>query len=183
LPHVSDNGRSLVDYDQAPFLFTHEREEPTVPSPSKSGTYLWCDSCRRSFTHTDAPDGACPVCGKDAQAIGKISAILRGLMSNELAPSPIVSKHRQLVKLIWTHNGMGEQYYRVIAPEMSYTKFESAVTEILCTGAEEGWVRFSIPPAPRDDESHYRLELVDEDRFITALEALAGPDAAKEEGT
>jgi hypothetical protein len=151
-----------------------------VPSPSN--TYLWCDSCRRSFSHADAPDGRCPVCSRPGQSIGKFSAILRGLMSNELAPSPIVSKHRQLVKLIWTHNGMGEQYYRVIAPEMSYNRFEAAVTEILCEGAEEGWVRFSIPPAPRDDESAYRLELVDEDRFINALQALAGPDAAKQEG-
>ena len=154
-----------------------------MPSPSKSGTYLWCPSCRRSFSHDDAPGGACPVCGKPTQEIGKFSAILRGLMSNELAPSPIVSKHRQLVKLIWTHNGMGEQYYRVIAPEMSYNRFEAAVTEILCHGAEEGWVRFNIPPAPRDDESQYKLELVDEDRFIDALQALAGPDAARQEGS
>jgi len=123
------------------------------------------------------------VCGGEARPVGKFSAILRGLMANELAPSPMVSKHRQLVRLIWTHNGMGEQYYRVIAPEMSYNKFESAVTEILCRGAEEGWVRFNIPPAPRDDESAYRLELIDEDRFINALQALAGPDAAKQEGT
>lgn len=78
------------------------------------------------------------MCGGEARPVGKFSAILRGLMANELAPSPIVSKHRQLVRLIWTHNGMGEQYYRVIAPEMSYNKFESAVTEILCRGAEEG---------------------------------------------
>ena len=122
------------------------------------------------------------MCGRPTQEIGKFSAILRGLMSNELAPSPIVSKHRQLVKLIWTHNGMGEQYYRVLAPEMSYNRFEAAVTEILCRGAEDGWVRFVIPPAPRDDESAYRLEFVDENRFIDELNALAGPDAAKEEG-
>lgn len=154
-----------------------------MPSPSKSGTYLWCDNCRRSYAHADAPDGMCPVCGRQTQEIGKFSAILRGLMSNELAPSPIVSKHRQLVKLIWTHNGMGERYYRVLAPEMSYNKFEGAVTEILCRGAEEGWVRFVIPPAPRDDESAYRLEFDDENRFIDALNTLAGPDAAKEEGS
>jgi hypothetical protein len=151
--------------------------------PSTSNTYLWCDTCRRSYSHEDAPEGLCPVCGNQARAIGKFSAILRGLMANELSPSPMVSKHRQLIRLIWTHNGMGEQYYRVIAPEMSYNKFEAAVTAILCRGAEEGWVRFNIPPAPRDDESAYKLELVDEDRFINELQALAGPDAAKQEGT
>lgn len=102
-------------------------------------------------------------------------------MANELAASPMVSKHRQLVKLIWTHNGMGEQYYRVIAPEMSYNRFEAKVTELLCQGAEEGWVKFVLPPAPRDDESAYRMELVDEDRFIAELQTLAGPDAAIQE--
>jgi hypothetical protein len=76
---------------------------------------------------------------------------------------------------------MGEQYYRVIAPDMTYNRFEARVTEILCQGAEEGWVKFNIPPAPRDDESAYKLELLDEDRFISELQALAGPDAAIEE--
>ncbi len=164
------------------FSLRHAGKGSAVASPSRTNTYLWCDNCRRSFAHVDAPDGLCPVCGHSMRPVGKFSAILRGLMSNELAPSPIVSKHRQLVRLIWTRNGMGEQYYRIIAPEMSYTKFETAVTELLCRGADEGWVRFSIPPAPRDDESVYRLELLDEDRFIDALQALAGPDSAKEEG-
>ena len=149
---------------------------------SQAKTYLWCDTCRRSYRHEETNGGTCPVCAGETRELGKFSAILRGLMSNELAPSPLVSRHRQLVRLIWTHNGMGEQYYRVIAPEMSYNRFEARVTDILCQGAEEGWVQFVIPPAPREEESAYRLHLVDEDRFITELQALAGPDAAIEEG-
>jgi hypothetical protein len=145
-------------------------------------TYLWCDTCRRSYRHDEVEHGLCPVCGSETRSMGKFSAILRGLMSNELAASPLESRHRQLVRLIWTHNGMGEQYYRVLAPEMSYNRFEARVTEILCQGAEEGWVRFILPPAPRPEESAYKLELVDEERFITELQSLAGPDAAIEEG-
>jgi len=151
------------------------------PDPRK--TYLWCDTCRRSYRHEEAIGGLCPVCGNEMRQMGKFSAILRGLMSNELAASPFETKHRQLVRLIWTHNGMGEQYYRVVAPEMSYNRFEARVTDLLCQGAEEGWVRFVLPPAPRPDESAYTLELVDEDRFIAELQALAGPDAAIEEGS
>jgi len=146
-----------------------------------SKTYLWCDTCRRSYRHEEIENGACPVCGHPTREVGKFSAILRGLMANELATSPIVTKHRQLVKLIWTQNGMGEQYYRVIAPDMTYNKFEARVTEILCRGAEEGWVKFNIPPAPRDDESAYKLDLIDEDRFVTELQALAGPDTAEQD--
>ena len=154
----------------------------SAEQPDKRKTYLWCDACRRSYRHEEAEDGRCPICGGPTRHMGKLAAIVRGLMSNELAASPLETKHRQLVRLIWTHNGMGEQYYRVLAPEMSYTRFEARVTEILCRGAEEGWVRFALPPAPRADESAYRLELVDEERFIAELQVLAGPDAAIDEG-
>lgn len=149
---------------------------------SKSNTYLWCNNCRRSFDHIDAPNGMCPVCRQEVRPIGKFNAILRGLMANEMSPSPIVSKHRQIIKLIWTRNGMGEQYYRVLAPELTYAKFESAMTKLLCTGADEGWVEFVIPDSPKDDESLYKMNVLDENRFLEALQTLAGPDASIEEG-
>lgn len=138
--------------------------------PDPQHTYLWCDSCRRSYRHEDTQDGVCPVCGNHTRQMGKFSAILRGLMSNEIATSPLETRHRQLVRLIWTANGMGERYYRVLAPEMPYNRFEAKVTELLCQGAEEGWVRFVIPPAPRPDESAYKLEFDDEERFVRELD-------------
>lgn len=107
--------------------------------------------------------------------MGKFTALVRGIMSNELSASPLESKHRQLVRIIWTRNGMGEEYYRVIAPDCSYNRFEARVTELLCDGAREGWVRFVFPAAPTGDESAYRLEFEDEDRFITELQSLFDP--------
>lgn len=146
----------------------------------EADTYLWCDACRRSYGHEEAIAGVCPVCGSTTRSMGKYSAIVRGLMSNELSPSPLETKHRQIIRLIWASNGMGERYYRVIAPDMPYNKFESRVTELLCRGAEEGWVRFVLPPAPLPDESAYRLEFDDEDRFLNELEAVFA-DVAKAE--
>lgn len=154
----------------------------SLPTDTRQSSYLWCDSCRRSFDHNDAPNDVCPMCGSEMRAIGKFSAILRGLMANELTPSPIVSKHRQLVKLIWTRNGMGEQYYRVLAPDMSYSKFEGEMTKLLCQGADEGWVEFIMPSSPKDDESMYSMKIVNEEMFLEAIQSLAGPDAAIEEG-
>lgn len=149
---------------------------------STPNTYLWCDACRRSFSHDHAPDGTCPVCGGPLQPIGKFNAILRGLMANELSPSPLYSKHQQLVKLMWTQHGMGEQYYRILAPEMAYNRFESAMTRLLCRGADEGWVTFAIPSSPRTDEAEYRMVINDEARFMDEIQVLAGPDAAVAEG-
>lgn len=144
-------------------------------TPNK--TYLWCSACRRSFSHADAPNGACPVCGGATREMSRLAAIARGLMANEITSSPLESKHRQLIRLIWTRNGAGEQYYRVLAPDMTYSRFETRVTDLLERGAEEGWVRFIFPAAPTADESAYRIEFVDEDRFIAELETLLAPKA------
>ena len=135
-------------------------------------TYLWCDLCKRSYRHADAPEDNCPVCGRAMRPTGKMTAILRGLMANELVASGLRTKHLQLIRLIWTRNGMGEQYYRVLTPDMPYIKFEARVTEILCQGADEGWVTFVLPSSPSSDESTYRLEFQDEARFIAELEKI-----------
>jgi hypothetical protein len=104
---------------------------------------------------------------------GKFNAILRGLMATEMVASDLRTKHRQLVRMIWTRNGMGEQYYRVLAPDMPFNRFEARVTELVCRGAAEGWIRLVLPPAPSAIESDYRIEFVDEERFVSELERLA----------
>lgn len=142
-------------------------------------SYLWCDSCRRSYRHEETFEGACPVCGNETRQIGKFSAILRGIMSNEMAASPLETRHRQLVRLIWTANGMGERYYRVLGPEIPYNRFEAKVTELLCRGAEAGWVRFVMPPAPRPDDTAYKLELDDEERFVRELEEMVKTETSR----
>lgn len=136
-------------------------------------SYLWCTACRRSYSHGDAPGGICPVCAGPTREMSRLAAIARGLMANELTASPLESKHRQLLRLIWTRNGMGEQYYRVLAPDMPYNRFEAKVSALLEAGAQEGWVRFIFPASPTADEAAYRLEFDDEERFIRELEALA----------
>jgi hypothetical protein len=140
-------------------------------------TYLWCQSCRRSFSHADAPSGTCPVCSAPMREMSRFAAIARGFMANELTASGLETKHRQLIRLIWTRNGMGERYYQVLAPDMPYSRFEARVTSLLARGADEGWVRFVLPASPSADEAAYRLEFVDEERFVRELEALVAPAA------
>ena len=135
-------------------------------------TYLWCDACRRSFSHADAPDRQCPICRRSVREMGRLAAIARGLMANELVASDLTTKHRQLIRMIWTRNGMGERYYRALTPNVPYNRFEARVTELLTRGAEEGWVRFVFPAAPTADESAYRVEFADEERFVLEMAAL-----------
>jgi hypothetical protein len=110
--------------------------------------------------------------------MSRFAAIARGFMANELSGSELETKHRQLIRMIWTRNGMGERYYQVLAPDMSYSRFEGHVTGLLARGAEEGWVRFVFPPAPTSDDSAYRIEFLDEERFVRELEALVEPAGA-----
>lgn len=133
-------------------------------------TYLWCDACRRSYRHGETAEGHCPVCDAETRPIGKYQAIVRGLMSNELSTSELYTKHRQIIRMIWTRHGMGEQYYRALGPDLSYARFEARVTDLLCRGASEGWVRFVLPSSPSADESAYKVEFDDEARFIDELE-------------
>ncbi len=144
-----------------------------------SKTYLWCDSCRRSFTHADAPNQACPVCGEPVRPMGKMSAILRGLMATEMVASDLRSKHRQLIRMIWTRNNRGEQYFRVLEPDMTYGKFEARVTDIVCKGLEEGWIEVRLPLAPSIDEGDYGISFVDEERFVSELEQLVEANRKK----
>jgi hypothetical protein len=135
--------------------------------------YLWCDRCRRSFNHADAPDQVCPICSEQMREMSKAGAILRGIMATEFSVSDVRRKHRQLVKMIWTRNGMGERYYRVLTPDMPYSKFETKVTDLVCRGALEGWVKIVIPAAPSDDDTDYRIEFESEERFVQELADLA----------
>lgn len=136
-------------------------------------TYLWCESCRRSFDFPDAPDGRCPICGREMRELGWLTAFVRGVMAQELVSSGLPSRHRTLIRMIWTANGMGERYYKALAPAVTYSTFENRVTDFVCAAAREGWVRFVLPPSPVEAaDDAYRMEIDDEERFISGMAAL-----------
>jgi hypothetical protein len=75
--------------------------------------------------------------------------------------------------MIWTANGMGDRYFRALNPGVSYSKFESVVTDYVCRAAADGWVRVVLPPSPLGaPDDAYRLEIDDEERFVVEMAAL-----------
>ncbi|MDQ3548905.1 MAG: hypothetical protein M3439_08805 [Chloroflexota bacterium] len=111
--------------------------------------------------------------------LGWLTAFVRGVMAQELVASGLPTRHRTLIRLIWTANGMGERYFKALAPPVTYSKFEARVTDYVCVAASEGWVRFVLPPSPvgaADDA--YRMEIDDEERFISEMAALFADDVA-----
>src|SRR3954453_15195388 len=111
-------------------------------------TYLWCEQCRRSFDFPEGPDARCPIWGKPMKELGWVSAFVRGFMAQEMVSSGLPSRHKLLIRMIWTANGMGERYYKTLAPPVPYAKFEARVTDYLLQAAADGWVRFILPPSP-----------------------------------
>lgn len=113
--------------------------------------------------------------------LGWMSAFVRGFLAQELTSSGIASRHKQMIRQIWTANGMGEQYYQVLAPPVTYARFEARVTEFVCAAAAEGWIRFTIPPSPIGvDDAAYRMEIDDEERFIAELAAIFADDETQD---
>lgn len=140
-------------------------------------TYLWCDSCKRSFAHADIVDGLCPICNEETRELGWVSAFVRGVMAQEMVSSGLGTRHRTMIKLIWTANGMGERYYKALDPGVPYSKFESAVTDFVCQAAADGWVRVMMPPSPTGAAADaYRLDIDDEERFVAEMSALFTKD-------
>lgn len=136
-------------------------------------TYLWCDDCKRSFDHDDTVGGLCPLCEKQTRELGWMTAFVRGVMAQELVSSGLASRHRTMVKMIWTANGMGERYYNALDPGVSYSKFETEVTDFVCRAAADGWVKVVIPPSPIGaTDTSYKLEIEDEERFVLEMSAL-----------
>lgn len=136
-------------------------------------TYLWCNDCRRSFDYPDAPDARCPLCQREMRELGWVSAFMRGVMAQELVASGLPTRHKAMIRSIWTANGMGERYYRALSPAVTYSKFEARVTDFVCRAANDGWVRFILPPSPINaPDDAYRMEIDDEERFIGEMAAL-----------
>lgn len=102
-----------------------------------------------------------------------MSAFARGVMAQEFVGSGISARHKTMIKMIWTANGMGERYYNALEPGVAYSKFESAVTDFVCQAAADGWVKVVLPPSPVGANSEaYRLDIDDEERFVLEMSAL-----------
>lgn len=136
-------------------------------------TYLWCNDCKRSFEHEDTTGNLCPLCNGEMRELGWMSAFVRGVMAQELVSSGLASRHRTMIKMIWTANGMGERYYNALDPGISYSKFETEVTDFVCKAAADGWVKVVIPDSPIGaTDGSYKLEIEDEERFVLEMSAL-----------
>jgi hypothetical protein len=123
----------------------------------------------------DAADPiACPECGGGLRQMGPFERFVdRWFAPPDMRASDMHRRHLQLVELMWTADERGREWYEIVNPRrVSYTSFVRRVNALVCRGLSEGWIVAHIPLAPLPDDTQYRLEIVDTQRFVDEMERL-----------
>ena len=138
---------------------------------------LICKGCGRRARSED-PDGTCRVCGSALRSMTRFEGFVdRWFGSSEALESEFYHRHRQLMELLWSSDGRGQEYYNILRPGVPYSRFTRRVTEIVCQGIVEGWVEVRLPAVPTTDDAAYGVVFKDPDRFAAAVtEAFPPPN-------
>jgi hypothetical protein len=115
-------------------------------------------------------EGACAICGAELRPMTRFEGFMdRWFGPSEVFESEFYLRHRQLMELLWTSDGRGQEYYNILRPPVPYSRFIRRVTEIVCQGIDEGWVEVQLPNVPTTDDSAYGVIFKDPDRFAAAV--------------
>jgi hypothetical protein len=149
-----------------------------------AGPLLICTSCGKR-AGAQASETACTACGAPLRPMTRMEALFeRWFGASSASVSECYHRHRQLTELLWSRDGRGQEYYNILRPGISYSKFLQRVTDIVCQGVLDGWIELRIPPVPVPDDSAYGIEFKDPDRFAAELTAaFARPDDAPAAGS
>ncbi len=128
-----------------------------------------CTGCgKRSWA--ESAEGPCPICGAARRPMTRFEGFVdRWFGPSEAFESEFYHRHRQLVELLWSSDGRGQEYYNILRPGVPYSRFTRRVTEIVCQGILEGWVEVHLPPVPTTDDSAYGVVFTDPERFAAAV--------------
>jgi hypothetical protein len=135
-----------------------------------------CHSCGQRAWVDAGQERTCAECGGYLRHFGP----LEGLVDRFFAPadqvdSQLYRRHIQMIEALWTRDNRGREYYDILRPRLSYSRFEKMVTELICRGLEEGWAELRLPRAPIPDDDAYCLTFVDTDRFVAEMTRLFEP--------
>jgi hypothetical protein len=134
---------------------------------------LICNACGFRVWLEPGDERVCRECGGPLRHFGP----LEGLVDRFFAPpdqvdSQLYRRHVQMVEALWTRENRGREYYEILRPRMSYSRFERVVTELVCRGLEEGWAELHMPRAPVPDDDAYALVFPEPDRFVSEMTRL-----------
>src|SRR5215216_6667354 len=137
---------------------------------------LFCHSCGQRIWLEPGQERTCSECGGYLLHFGP----LEGLVDRFFAPpdqvdSQLHHRHVQMVELLWTQDNRGREYFDIIQPQVSYSRFVKLVTVLVFRGLQEGWAELQLPPAPVPDDRAYKLVFTQPDRFVEEMTRLFEP--------
>lgn len=134
---------------------------------------LICNGCGLRVWLEPGGERSCRECGEVLRRFGPLESLVdRFFAPPDQVDSPAYRRHVQLVEALWTRDNRGREYYDILKPRMSYSRFERAVTELICRGLAEGWAELRLPRAPIPDDDAYELAFVDLERFVGEMTRL-----------
>lgn len=131
--------------------------------------HLVCMNCGHKFHGPDPAHTRCPLCGSPVRRVFPL--IDRWVGPPTTGEGEIHHRHMQMMTLLWSRDGRGQEYYNILRPGISYSKFLRKVTLLVCRGIVEGWIIARIPPIPSNDDE-YQIEFPDPERFVDELTRL-----------
>lgn len=82
------------------------------------------------------------------------------------------TRHRQLIHALWSQNERDQQFYQLLTPPVSLSKFVKQMDALHLRGVDEGWIAIVLPQSPFAAASAYRLEYIAPERFVREMYAL-----------
>ncbi len=137
-------------------------------------SYYWCETCRRVYPAGRVEAGTCPTGHADIVPVGRFGGMIKGFIAagGIEERSEAQTRHRQMIHALWSHNERDQQFYQLLTPPASLSKFIKRMDELHLRGVDEGWIRIEIPTSPFAPAAAYRIEYVDPERFVRELYAL-----------
>ncbi len=146
-------------------------------------SYYWCDTCRRVYPAGRLESGVCPNGHDDLVPVGRFGGMIKGFIAagGIEERSEAQARHRQLIHALWSQNERDQQFYQLLTPPASFSRFVKRMDELHLRGIEEEWIRIVLPTSPFAPASAYGIEYRDPERFVRELYALYNmpvPDTA-----
>lgn len=134
----------------------------------------WCETCRRIYPPSRITDGLCPRGHRDVVPVGHFGGMIKGFIAagGIEERSEAQTRHRQLIHALWSQNERDQQFYQLLMPPVSLSKFIKQMDALHLRGVDEGWIAIVLPQSPFAPASAYRIDYMEPERFVREMYAL-----------
>ena len=118
-------------------------------------SFYWCETCRRVYPAGRIESGRCPNDHDDLISVGRFGGMIKGFIAagGLEERSEAQTRHRQLIHALWSRDERDQQFYQLLTPPTSFSRFVKRMDELHLRGVDEGWIGMILPDSPFDPEA------------------------------